>query len=97
MNDTPTLKIIQLLMSPNDSVWQGVLLGLGDDGATYHCQGDTWQPHIPPLKPQDVAAELTAVAEQRDNMKAAIIDFKKAKGRHNTQLTAERLISLIPE
>jgi hypothetical protein len=53
-------------MSPNDSVWQGVLLGLGDDGTTYHCQGDTWQPYITPLNPQDKAAELTAVTEQRD-------------------------------
>jgi hypothetical protein len=64
MNDTP--RIIQLLMSPNDSVWQGVLLGLGDDGTTYHCQGDTWQPYIPPLNPQDKATELAVVTEQRD-------------------------------
>ena len=53
-------------MAPNDSVWQGVLLGLGNDGMTYHCRGDTWQPYIPPLEPQDKATELTAVAEQRD-------------------------------
>jgi hypothetical protein len=53
-------------MSPNDSVWQGVLLGLGDDGVTYHCQGDTWQPYIPPLNPQDKAAELASFTEQRD-------------------------------
>ena len=60
--NTLTPKIIQLLMSPNDSVWQGVLLGLGDDGATYHCQGDTWQPYIPPLELQDKATE------QRDSI-----------------------------
>jgi hypothetical protein len=59
-------------MSPNDSVWQGVLLGLGDDGTTYHCQGDTWQPYITPLNPQDKAAELTFVTEQRDGLRSGI-------------------------
>ena len=64
-------------MSPNDSVWQGVLLGLGDDGTTYHCQGDTWQPYIPPLNPQDKAAELTAVTEQRDRLAEAMRKIQK--------------------
>jgi hypothetical protein len=59
-------------MSPNDSVWQGVLLGLGDDGITYHCQGDTWQPYIPPLKLQD-KAELAAVTEQLENTQAELL------------------------
>lgn len=43
------MKIIQLLMTPNDSAWQGVLLGLGDNGVTYHCQTGTWKPYIPPI------------------------------------------------
>lgn len=47
------MKIIQLLMTPNDSTWQGVLLGLGDDGVTYHCQTGTWKPYIPALLDPD--------------------------------------------
>ena len=58
-------------MSPNDSVWQGVLLGLGDDGTTYHCQGDTWQPYIPPLNPQDKAAELNAARAEIERLDTA--------------------------
>jgi hypothetical protein len=35
-------KIIQLLLTPNDSNWQGMLLGLADNGDTYrldHAEG----------------------------------------------------------
>ena len=63
-------------MSHNDSLWQGVLLGLGDDGATYHCKGDTWQPYIPPLEPQDVAAKLAAITDQRDRLEMELADAK---------------------
>jgi hypothetical protein len=84
--NTPTPKIIQLLMSHNDSVWQGVLLGLGNDGMTYHCQGDTWQPYIPPLEPQDKATELTAVTEQRDEAWKEI-DLLKTNLRIQTEHT----------
>jgi hypothetical protein len=42
-------QIIQLLIAPNDSTWQGVLLGLGDNGVTHHCQTGHWEPYIPTL------------------------------------------------
>lgn len=29
------MKIIQLILSPSDDMWQGKLVGLGDDGAIY--------------------------------------------------------------
>jgi len=29
------MKIIQILIAPNDCHWQGKLLGLGDDGIVY--------------------------------------------------------------
>lgn len=69
-------------MSRNDNAWQGVLLGLGDDGVTYHCQGDTWQPCIPKLAHKEIelaeantvsatllttkCRELAEVTKQRD-------------------------------
>ena len=43
-------KIIQILIAPNDSTWQGILLGLGDDGITYQVgTGAKWEPMIPPI------------------------------------------------
>ena len=48
MNCSP--KIIQILIAPNDSTWQGILLGLGDDGITYQVgTGAKWEPMIPPI------------------------------------------------
>ena len=89
MSDTP--KIIQLLMCRNDNVWQGVLLGLGDDGVTYHCQGDTWQPCIPKLAHKEIelaeantasatllttkCRELAEVTKQRDELLEALEDY----------------------
>lgn len=36
-------KIIQLLLTPNDSNWQGMLLGLADNGDTYRLDhADGW-------------------------------------------------------
>lgn len=78
MSDTP--KIIQLLMCRNDNVWQGALLGLGDDGVTYHCQSGTWQHCIPKIALEDKAIELAEVTKQRDLLvegleKIASLDF----------------------
>lgn len=43
-------QIIQLLMTPNDATWQGVLIGLGSDGVTYVCgPSGRWETYIPPL------------------------------------------------
>lgn len=62
-------------MCRNDNVWQGVLLGLGDDGVTYHCQGGTWQPCIPKLTLQDKTIELAEVTKQRDELLKALEDY----------------------
>ena len=37
-----SLKIIQIMIAPNDATWQGVLLGLGDDGNVYAAGGCGW-------------------------------------------------------
>ena len=50
VNNIVSPNIIQLLMAPNDATWQGVLLGLGNDGVTYVCgKSGRWEPYIPPL------------------------------------------------
>jgi hypothetical protein len=43
-------KIIQLLLMPDNSTWQGTFYGLGDDGVVYALsnQGE-WKPDIPPI------------------------------------------------
>ena len=35
-------KIIQILIAPNDSVYQGALLGLSDKGKVYREDNGTW-------------------------------------------------------
>jgi len=35
------VEIVQILVGPNDSKWQGTLVGLGDDGCVYVYQ-DKW-------------------------------------------------------
>tara|TARA_R110000772_G_scaffold51939_2_gene119203 strand:- start:583 stop:1053 length:471 start_codon:yes stop_codon:yes gene_type:complete len=48
---TRSPKIIQILIAPNDSTWQGILLGLGDDGITYKVGlGTDWEPMIDNIK-----------------------------------------------
>ena len=42
------MKIIQILLTPEDARWQGRLLGLGDDGILYESAGNSgWYPMIP--------------------------------------------------
>jgi len=46
----PQPKIVQLLLTPEDSDLKGVLLGLGSDGATYYVgKSERWELAIPPL------------------------------------------------
>ena len=40
------MKIVQLIIAPNDALWQGILLGLGDDGNVYKAGGCGWEPEI---------------------------------------------------
>jgi len=37
------MKIIQFQITPNNADWQGVLLGLGDDGCFYVLLDGEWQ------------------------------------------------------
>jgi hypothetical protein len=52
------MKIIQILVAPENSVYQGCILGLGDDGVVYFCtkSAATWDVYIPaiPAKAQGV-------------------------------------------
>ena len=44
------VKIVQLLLTPDNHVWQGILLGLGNDGVTYALNyNNTWEPFIKSL------------------------------------------------
>ena len=43
-------KIIQILLTEENSKWQGRLLGLADDGFTYAVNNDgLWEKFIPPV------------------------------------------------
>ena len=46
-----SVKIIQIMGMPNNEHWQGLVLGLGDDGVTYiSCHADQkhcWEVYIP--------------------------------------------------
>lgn len=49
------MKIIQLLMTPNDSTWQGTLLGLADNGVVYKSSRDSqWSVFKEPLEKEPV-------------------------------------------
>ena len=42
------IKIIQMMPMPNNEYWQGVVLGLGDDGVVYIDSGHrSWEVYIP--------------------------------------------------
>jgi hypothetical protein len=43
------MKIIQILIAPENSTYQGCILGLGDDGVVYVCQKSDaeWRIYIP--------------------------------------------------
>ncbi len=36
------MKIIQILIAPDNSTWQNTLLGLGDDGVVYAAENNEW-------------------------------------------------------
>lgn len=43
-------KIVQILIAPNDSTWQGRMMGLDSNGAVYSVNPDgKWEPFVPPL------------------------------------------------
>ena len=41
------MKIVQILIAPNDATWPGRLLGLGDDGVVYNQTAGGWEPAVP--------------------------------------------------
>ena len=43
-------QIVQILIAPNDNIWQGRLIGLGSNGVTYEVgSSGKWEPIIAPL------------------------------------------------
>ena len=44
-----SVKIIQLVATNNVGGWEGVLLGLGDNGVVYEAGTGRWKPIIPPI------------------------------------------------
>jgi len=42
------VKIVQIVIGPNDSTYQGALFGLGSDGAVYRANNDNrWHEYFP--------------------------------------------------
>jgi hypothetical protein len=52
------MKIIQILVTPDNSTYQGKMLGLGDDGVTYYAENRGWKTyfgaHIADAEPNTV-------------------------------------------
>ena len=47
-------KIIQILIAPNDSTWQGRMMGLDSSGAVHSVNPEgRWEPFVPPLNFQE--------------------------------------------
>ncbi len=44
------LKIIQIQAMPDDAYWEGVMLGLGNDGVTYMFDSSVWSIYAPAIK-----------------------------------------------
>ena len=42
-----SVKIIQILAMPNDEYYQGMTIGLGDDGVVYSASSNGWEVYIP--------------------------------------------------
>jgi len=40
------MKIIQILVTPDNSTYQGQMLGLGDDGVTYYAENKGWKEYF---------------------------------------------------
>ncbi len=36
------MTIIQVLIAPDNSTWQGILIGLGDNGIVYRAENKVW-------------------------------------------------------
>ena len=41
------VKIVQILIAPDNSTWQGKMLGLGNDGIVYSAENDGWAEFMP--------------------------------------------------
>ena len=42
-----SVKIIQIIATPNDAHYQGAIIGLGDDGVIYLAVNGGWEVHVP--------------------------------------------------
>lgn len=67
------MKIIQLLMTPNDATWQNHLLGLTDEGSVYSV-GPTgeWLPYLAPV-PAETPSESPGRTPLTDDN---LVDFE---------------------
>ena len=83
-------KIVQILIAPNDSTWQGAFLGLGDDGVTYNCPKGRWEPYVPPLS-QTPEPDLTKAYAHIADM----IEALEEEGWRNLQIKTEKEGELI--
>ncbi len=47
-------QIVQILIAPNDAIWQGRMMGLDSSGAVHSVNPDgRWEPFVPPLNFQE--------------------------------------------
>jgi len=51
-------QIVQILIAPNDAIWQGRMMGLDSSGAVHSVNPDgRWEPFVPPLNFQENSRE----------------------------------------
>ena len=48
------MRIIQILVAPENNKWQGMLLGLGDDGCVYYDSDGKWEIFIEGLTDEEL-------------------------------------------
>ena len=72
------MKIIQILIGPDNSRYQGALLGLGDDGSIYETsngeRGNIWKPYF-------------EICQRCDNGRGIFQAWSQLKGSHNAFCT----------
>ena len=48
IHEMEKIKIVQMIVTPNNSEYQGILLGLGSDGVVYRTDSDNkWHIYLP--------------------------------------------------
>lgn len=87
------MKIIQIQAMPNDPHWQGVVLGLGDDGITYMSEhmdvGSRWVPYVDNRFVETDTAEVKALKEQIGELQSTIKVLEAARPHWAQGYTSE--------